>query len=44
MGKSDGDAWDALYGDMEEEQIGDRINSTRTVIRSEVRELVDFVE
>ncbi len=43
MGKSDEKAWTAVYGDMEDEQIGKRINSTRTLVKSEVRLLVDHV-
>ena len=44
MGKSDAKAWTAVYGDMKDEQIGKRINSSRTLVRSEVRVLVDFVK
>lgn len=44
MGKSDEEAWNAVYADMDEEQISKRINSTRTIVRSEVRRLVDIVK
>lgn len=44
MGKSDEEAWKAVYGDMDKEQIGKRINESRTIVRSEVRLLVDFVK
>lgn len=44
MGKSDEKAWKAVHGDMDNEQIGKRIQSTRTIVRTEVRKMVDFVE
>jgi len=44
MGKSDEAAWKAVHGDMDEEQIGKRIEASRTIVRSEVRVLVDFVD
>lgn len=44
MNKSDRKAWEAVYGDMEDEEIGERINSSRRIVRSEVRVLVDSVK
>ncbi|MFK7774415.1 MAG: hypothetical protein AB8F94_19890 [Saprospiraceae bacterium] len=44
MGKSEGKAWQAVYGNMDNEQIGKRIQSSRTIVKSEVRELIDFVK
>lgn len=44
MNKDDGKAWLAVYGNMDDEAIGERINSTRSIVRSEVRVLVDSVD
>lgn len=44
MDKSDQKAWDAVYPDMSKGHIGRRIESTRTLVRKEVRRLVDSVE
>lgn len=44
MTKSDKQQWDEVYPNMSRAHIGRRITSTRTLVRSELRELVDYVE
>ncbi|MCB0572485.1 MAG: hypothetical protein KDC66_22105 [Phaeodactylibacter sp.] len=44
MQKSNQAAWDAVYPGMSDAYIGNRIESTRTIVRTELRRLVDFVE
>ena len=43
MGKNDAAAWEAIYPDMSGDYAGRRIESTRTLVKTEVRRLVDFV-
>lgn len=44
MNKNEGQAWKEVYPDMSDDRIWKRIESTRTIIKTEVRRLVDFVE
>lgn len=44
MGKSEDDAWEAVYPDMSESYANKRIESARTLVKTEVRQLVFFVE
>lgn len=44
MAKNEGAAWEAVYPGISMEEIGKRIESARTLVRSELRQLVDFVE
>ncbi|MDX1942371.1 MAG: hypothetical protein SFU99_17535 [Saprospiraceae bacterium] len=44
MGKDEGKAWQAVYPGMSEDRIGQKIESTRSIYKTEVRRLVDFVE
>jgi len=44
MDKDEGEAWEMVYPNMSYDEINERITSTRTLVRTEVRMLVDFVE
>ena len=44
MDKDEGQAWEAVYPGMSETYVSDRIESTRRLVRTEVRELVYSVE
>lgn len=44
MSQEEDKAWEAVYPDMTWDQIGERFEGTRTIARTEVRRLVDFVE
>ncbi|MEZ4955915.1 MAG: hypothetical protein R2825_20320 [Saprospiraceae bacterium] len=44
MDKAEGKAWKEIYPDMSEDRIGKRIEATRTLVKTEVRRLVDFVK
>lgn len=44
MNKSDEKAWEAIYPDMSFGHVERRINAARTLVRSEVRRLVDYVD
>ena len=44
LNNDEGKAWNSVYPKMDEAAIGKRIESTRTIIRSEVRQLIDFVK
>ncbi len=44
MDKDEGATWETVYPDMSNAHIGNRIESTRTLVRSEVRMLIDAIE
>jgi len=44
MDKAEGKAWEEVYPGMSEDRIGKRIESARTLVKTEVRRLVDRVE
>ncbi|MEQ8703620.1 MAG: hypothetical protein RIC19_06860 [Phaeodactylibacter sp.] len=44
MNNDEGAAWETVYPEMSEAYAGRRIESTRTLVRTEVRMLVDFAE
>jgi hypothetical protein len=44
MTNDEGQAWSVVYPGMSDAEIIERIESTRTLVRTEVRELILFVE
>ena len=44
MNKDQGKAWKEVYPNMSDEEIGKRIESTRTIVWTEVRVLADYLE
>ena len=44
MNKDEGKAWKEVYPDMSDDRIWKKIGSTRTLVKTEVRRLVDFVK
>jgi hypothetical protein len=43
MNKDEGKVWEAVYPGMSQSGIGNRITATRTLVKAEVRKLVDYV-
>lgn len=44
LGMRDGSSWEEVYGNLDENMVFSHINGTRTIVKSEIRRLIDSVE